>query len=39
MFIFSEIVFLRLDLCYNTVHEFDPESGGEVARLNDCERL
>jgi hypothetical protein len=35
----SVTVFLRLDLCYNTVHEFDPEFAAEVARLNDCERL
>jgi hypothetical protein len=38
MFIFSATVFLRLDLCYNTVHEFDPEFSCEVARLHDCGR-
>jgi hypothetical protein len=25
-----------MDLCYNTVHEFDPEFACEVARLCDC---
>jgi len=36
MFIFSAAVFSRLELCYNTVDEFDPEFSGEIARLLDC---
>ena len=33
---FLATVFLRLDLCYNTVHGFDPEFECEVAWLHDC---
>jgi len=36
MFLFSATIFLPLELCYNTVDEFDPEFSGEIARLLDC---